>query len=133
MVGTALLIKDQRGRYLVGKRKGSHEPETWAFFGGHVDNCTIETGALNELFEELGVYAAGCTIKDFIEHQTPEGYRYVTFFIEVILDHGVRNKIKIMEPDKCSELAWHFLDEIPKPHFSCLAKYLSKVLDRDDE
>lgn len=59
-IGTAVLLLNDEGKVLMGKRHGSHGSHTWALIGGYIEfGETFEAAAAREVMEEVGV-----TIKD---------------------------------------------------------------------
>jgi len=112
-VGVCLL---RNGKVLLGKRKNSHGDGTWSFPGGHLEMFeTWEQCAEREVYEETGIHIknpvfAGVTNDIF--HK--ERKHYITIFIRADYDSG---KLKLMEPEKCSEWKWFSWDDLPEPLF----------------
>jgi 8-oxo-dGTP diphosphatase len=116
-VGTGILLFNDKNRFLMTKRKGSHQSGTWALVGGYLEfGETFEEGAKREAMEEAGV-----TLTDF----------KVLTCANYFFDGGAKHHITIycagrigsqtpknMEPHKCDEL--RFFDDwndLPSPTF----------------
>lgn len=108
------VIKD--GKFLMGKRKGSHGEGTWSIPGGHLEfGETIEDCAMREVLEETGmeiteVKVAGMT-NDIFED---EGKHYITIWVT---SQWKRGKPEIREPDKLLELGWYDFSTLPENLF----------------
>jgi 8-oxo-dGTP diphosphatase len=114
-VGIGVFIfKD--GKFLMGKRLGSHGAETWTIPGGHLEygESFAET-ASREALEETGLRIKnirfGAVTNDFFEK---EDRHYVTIWMLSDYESG---EATIMEPDKYVEQAWHDFSDLPSPLF----------------
>ncbi len=107
-----LILKD--GKLLMAKRKGSHGSGTWAPPGGKLDfEEEVEACAIRETFEETGL-----EVKDpkfiTITNDIAEGTHYVTLWTRAIYAGG---EPRITEPEKCDEIGWFDLNDLPSPLF----------------
>lgn len=88
---------------------------------GHLEKGeTLEQAIVREAKEELGVSISASDVQmAFFGYDPRESYIKVVFRPTVELDQVPR----IMEPDKCSELRWFSIDELPEniPPFVKLA------------
>ena len=109
-----LVLKD--GKALLLKRKGAHGEGSWCYPGGHVEfgESFLDT-AIREVKEESGLDVDNprflCITNDFFEK---ENKHYIT--IMVAADY-VSGDAEIMEKDKCTDIGWFNLDNIPQPLF----------------
>lgn len=126
--------------FLMMKRKGSHGEGTWALPGGGVEwGERISETVIRELQEEIGLIVSiedvriGPVTNDFF---LGDGKHYVDIYCSVFLAEGGRPNVRIMEPDKCTELKWISGDGIwfnkeilPKPLFPSFENFLkTKVI-----
>lgn len=77
-----MLIFNQEGQLLLGKRLGSHGESSWGAPGGHLEFCeTFEECAIGEVLEETGLRIVSpkflAITNDFFE---VESKHYVTIF-----------------------------------------------------
>lgn len=105
------------GKFLMGKRKGSHGANSWSIPGGHLEwGESPEKTALREVKEEVGLDVTnprfGAVTNDFFEE---EGKHYLTVWI--ITDAPKDQEPFIAEPYKLVELEWKTFDELPRPLF----------------
>lgn len=130
-VGVGVIIVNDEGKILVGKRTGSHAPKYSIPGGGLEEGETFEAAAIREVAEETGL-----SISD------PQVFA-VTNNLETYREDGVHNisvelfattftgEPRIMEPDKCTELFWCDPHDLPEPHFDAsrlaVECYLKKI------
>jgi len=126
-VGVSVILKCENN-ILLGRRKGSHGDNTWAFPGGHLElyEDAIECGK-RELQEETGIDVSkykpielGYTNDIFEEEEK----HYITLYVL----YNVPKKLdaKLMEPNKCHEWNWFDINNIPESRFIPLSNYLNK-------
>jgi ADP-ribose pyrophosphatase YjhB (NUDIX family) len=116
-VGLGVIVENDEGLVLVGKRIGSHAPY-WSIPGGNLDlGETFEAGAIREVKEESGldiidpeVIGVTNNLRTFRE----EGIHYISV---ILLAKRFFGKPRIMEPDKCAEYRWVKPEQPPMPHF----------------
>jgi 8-oxo-dGTP diphosphatase len=114
-VGIAVFVL-RGGRFLMARRRGAHGAGTWSVPGGHLEHGeSFEDTAVREVAEETGVQIGnvrfGAVTNDVF---TDEGLHYVTVWM--LADH-VAGEPAILEPAKCTALAWHDFDDLPSPLF----------------
>ena len=113
-----LLHRRQNTGYMDGK---------WDFAGsGHVDEGeTARTALIRECGEELGI---GVAMDDIafchLSHGLSLNRTYYDIYFLVKQYIGVP---KIMEPDKCSELAWFSADHLPEDMIACRRRAFEAV------
>ncbi|PIN77737.1 DNA mismatch repair protein MutT [Candidatus Woesearchaeota archaeon CG10_big_fil_rev_8_21_14_0_10_34_12] len=134
-VGLALIVK-RAGKVLLGKRKGSHDSETWCFPGGHLEFFeSFEDCALRELREEAGDIKVknlefSIATNDLFRK---ENKHYVTIFM--VSDH-VSGEAEVMEPEKCEKWGRYSWDNLPRPLFTGINNLLKQgynLFDRRGE
>jgi 8-oxo-dGTP diphosphatase len=115
-VGTGVFILNDKNEILFLKRKGSHGSDTWCLPGGHLEfGESFLENAIRETREETdldvkSVEIIGTTNDFFKEEQK----HYVTVFMKATAWHG---ESRIMEPERCAEMAWFDLNRLPSPLF----------------
>lgn len=115
------VIQDKK--ILFMKRKGSTGDGTWAVPGGGVEYMEHPIdSAKRELNEETGIFAKDMSFVSYSNdtHQDAN-LHYVTLLFICTKFSGVPT---IMEPEKCSNLAWFRLDSLPVPLFPVLTEKL---------
>jgi 8-oxo-dGTP diphosphatase len=127
-VGIQIIVANELGELLLGKRKNSLEAGTWAFPGGHLEfGETPEMCAKRELKEETNLEALliepGPWTNNIIE-----GKHYIMLFMVV---REYRGELLLIEPDKCE--GWDFFsrNKLPNPLFSPLMTFLKLGMQRD--
>jgi len=117
-VGVSLIVTNDDGHVLMGRRKGSHGAGSWSFPGGHLEHGEgIHECAIREMEEETGVtpyYVAetGQVTNDIFER---EGLHYITIF--VLASIRAERTPRVMEPEKCEEWKWVPWDDMPRDLF----------------
>jgi 8-oxo-dGTP diphosphatase len=116
-VGIGLLIQNDKGEFLFGKRGPASKNEKlhWEIPGGAVEyGDTLANTAIREAREELGVDIEIVAQCGAIDHFIPkDGHHWVavTFLCRIKPGQAPR----IMEPEKCIELRWCKLNKLPAP------------------
>ncbi|KAJ9644022.1 hypothetical protein H2201_006645 [Coniosporium apollinis] len=82
-VGVGVFVMNREGKFIIGKRKGSHGSGTWALPGGHLDfGESLEACAAREVLEETGLTIGNVRFmtvtNDVME---AEGKHYVTIYM----------------------------------------------------
>ncbi len=110
-----LIIKDNQGRVLLQRRQGTKLwPGFLALPAGHIDaGENAYEAAIREAKEELGITITKNDIIDtFVVNRRNKSLPpYYDVYFELASYEG---KISIMEPEKCSELRWCSLEELPE-------------------
>jgi 8-oxo-dGTP diphosphatase len=114
-VGVATLVW-RNGKFVVGKRLGSHGDGTWSIPGGHLEfGETWQQCAAREVLEETGMHIKNIRFLAITDDMFPaNGKHYVTIWAEADWDSM---EPTIMEPDKLVELDWATFATLPDPLF----------------
>jgi 8-oxo-dGTP diphosphatase len=114
-VGVGAILVDPAGRLFLSKR-GPHarnEKGLWEFPGGSVEFGEKLADALKrEMREEFGIEIEVGELLDVVDHILPaEGQHWIspTYICRIL-----SGTPQIREPEKCSEIGWFQLDEIPQ-------------------
>ena len=113
-VGIGVIIQNELGRILIGKRKGSHAPY-YSIPGGHLENGeTFEEAAIKEEtgldISDLSLVAVTNNLRTF--HESGKHYVSITF-----LCTRFTGEPRVMEPEKCESWGWYDPADLPQPHF----------------
>ena len=130
-VGLGIIIVNDEGKILIGKRKGEHAPY-YSIPGGHLEpGETFETGATREIKEETDLDIKDpqvIAVTNNLETYRGEGLHYISI---ILLVRDFSKELKNVEPEKCEEWLWVNPKELPLPHFDAsrigIACYLEKV------
>jgi 8-oxo-dGTP diphosphatase len=116
-VGLGVIIVNEDGKILIGKRKGSLA-EKYSIPGGHLElGETFEAGAIREIKEETNLDISNpivIAVTNNLETFRAEGKHYISV---VLLATHYSGDLKNMEPEKCETLAWCDPHDLPEPHF----------------
>ena len=131
-VTVVFICHDGNGKYLLSKRTDKCRDEHGCWdpgAGGLKFNEHVEDTLKREIKEEYCTDIKGCDFLGFRDvHREHEGEK--THWIA--LDYRVevdRSQVAIGEPDKCDELDWFTLDELPSPVHSQFPFFLKKYKD----
>ncbi|MBC8954155.1 NUDIX domain-containing protein [Xenorhabdus sp. PB62.4] len=117
VVGVGVVIVNDKGEVLLGKRTSKHAPY-WSIFGGHVDpGETFEDCAIREIQEEISLTIQSPKVYGIcnnLETYHEEGKHTVSV---CLLAQYTGGEPKLMEPEKCSQLIWCDPNYLPEPHF----------------
>jgi 8-oxo-dGTP diphosphatase len=113
-VGVGAIIIDDAGRLFLAKRgpKAKNERGLWEFPGGSVEfGERLQDALIREMEEEYGIIIAIDSLFTVTDHLLPdEGQHWVS---PSYLCHIVSGTPIIREPEKCSEIGWFAVDDIP--------------------
>lgn len=128
-VGVGVFVMRQ-GKFLLGRRKGSHGAGEWALPGGHLEfGESIEACARREVLEETGLPIERVRPGPYSSDLFPEtGRHYVTLFVIADASTG---EPELREPEKCEGWAWFRWSELPAPLFAPLRSLLQRGFDAD--
>lgn len=104
------------GKFLMGKRRGSHGHDTWSVPGGHLEfGETIEACAKREAMEETGLSVTNVRFLALTEDKfKTDNKHYITIWVETDWQSG---EPTITEPDKWVDQQWLNFQSLPEPLF----------------
>lgn len=113
-VGIGVMIMNDKGEVLLGKRKGSYGAGEWSFPGGHLEfGEKIFDCARREAKEETGLDVGVCrlvSVADEMRYLESDGKHYLNIGVKAAYQGG---EPIVQEPDKCEEWKWFSLDDLP--------------------
>lgn len=116
-VAIGVLMFNDKGQIFLSKRSqnAKNERGTWEMPGGSVEfGETLEDAAKREIKEEFGVDIEIMRQFTAENHFIPaEGQHWVPTSFQAKIKDG--QEPKIMEPEKCDEIGWFDLDNLPSP------------------
>jgi ADP-ribose pyrophosphatase YjhB (NUDIX family) len=110
-------------KVLLLKRGNGEHAGTWSLPGGHLEFLErMDLGIIRELKEELDIDVVTenvqpIAITDDLRKERGEHYVHITFKVDI-----GEQAPKCNEPDKCSEIKWFPVDNLPKNIFPFQAK-----------
>lgn len=113
-VGVGAIIVDGEGRLFLARRgpAAQNERGLWEFPGGSVELGERLIDALHrEIHEEYGFEIEVGALLDVVDHILPEeGQHWVSPVYVCSIASGAP---RICEPDKCTDIGWFLLDDVP--------------------
>lgn len=117
-IGINPIILDEEGKILLGLRKNCYGAGTWGLPGGKLQMFeTFEETAVREIKEETNLDVMVEDI-DVINLANSFDLNSETHFIQIgVLVKKYEGLLKVMEPEKCEELRFFDLDNLPEHLF----------------
>ncbi len=118
-----IVVKD--GQVLFIQRRNAHGDGTWSIPGGHLEQFeTLEQCAIREVLEETGVRVKNPVFVDITNdfYQTDQKH-YITIFMRAEYESG---EPTITEPDKCVNVGWRDITDLPSNLFLSLQNFIDK-------
>ncbi len=116
-IGVGVVIINNDGYVLVGRRKGSFA-QKYSIPGGSIDKGeTFETTAIREIKEETNLDILNpkvIAVTNNLETYKEEGKHYISI---VLLVKEYSGQLKNKEPEKCENWEWVDPNNLPLPHF----------------
>lgn len=102
----------KEGKFLMGKRRGSHGHDTWSVPGGHLEfGESWEECAKREVMEETGVKIANIRFVAATNDLFPDHNKhYTTIWVASDWEEG---EPTITEPDKWVDQEWRDFSTLP--------------------
>ena len=124
-VGVACIVW-RDGKFLMGKRKGSHGADKWSIPGGHMEfGESLEETAAREAFEETGMKVKNVRFVAITNDiSIEENHHYLTVWMEADWSEG---EPTVTEPDKWIDHQWRTFYDLPSPLFEPFWRNLRKV------
>ncbi|MFA5050665.1 MAG: NUDIX domain-containing protein [Patescibacteria group bacterium] len=108
-----MILKDEK--VLLGKRKGSHGENEYAFPGGHLEYMeSFEDCAKREVEEECGIDIKNIRFQFLanVTKYTPKHYVHIGLSAD-----WQDGEPKVLEPKKLESWNWYELGKLPRPMF----------------
>ena len=119
-----------RTQILLHRRKNTgYQDGKWDIAAsGHVDEGETATAAvIRECGEEIGIHVQTEAISfAHLSHRLGRDRTYYDLYF-VVSEYG--GTPSIMEPDKCSELMWFAMDELPEDMIPCRRQAVAHYLE----
>lgn len=116
-VGIGVIIENDKGEILVGKRLSAYSP-WYSIPGGHLElGETFEAAAIKEVKEETGLDIKNLkvvAVTNNLKTYQSSGKHYVSVNLHTKDFTGVPQNL---EPNKCEGWFWVSPQELPQPHF----------------
>lgn len=121
-----IVIFNQEGKVLLGRRKAKAGFDSWGFPGGHLKTGEkIKECALREIKEELGKDIKIKTTNEVLgvrENCLPP--YFIHHLTVMIKGDYLKGGIKVNEPERCKKWAFFDLENLPSPLFSGVKEIL---------
>lgn len=115
-VGLGAIILNEKGEVLLMKRgkKCKNEIGAWALIGGALDfGETLRDGIVREVKEETGLTVEVTKQFPAHDHILPDENQH--WVGNVFVTRLISGTPKITEPEKCEEIGWFSLTNLPTP------------------
>ena len=113
-VGVGAILVNKEGYVFLARRgpKAKNERGLWEFPGGSVEfGETLAKALQREMYEEYGIGISVGALVDVVDHILPQEHQHwvsPTFICRI-----VSGEPYIREPEKCTEIGWFGLDQVP--------------------
>ncbi|MCD9478700.1 nucleotide triphosphate diphosphatase NUDT15 [Photobacterium phosphoreum] len=130
MVGIGIIIVNQQGQILIGKRKNSHAPY-YSIPGGHMElGETFSQCAIREVEEETGltIYKPQViAVTNNLSTYHESGKHYISV---ALLTTEFSGELTLKEPDKCEGWLWVDPTQVPSPQFDASEQSIRCYLEQ---
>jgi len=123
-VGVGAIVFNSQGQVFLSKRgpKAKNERGCWEFPGGSVEFGEMLSAAIKrEFIEEYGMEIEIVNLLNVSDHILPAEQQH--WVSPTFIARHIGGTPKIVEPEKCTEIGWFWLSDLPTP--------LSKVTQDD--
>lgn len=128
-VGVTFFCHDGSGRFVMGKRgvNARDEHGLWDLGGGTVEfGESAEDTVRREIREEYGAEVRACEFLGYMDVHREQGgspTHWISLVFKALVDPA---EIHNAEPDKCDELGWFTLDNLPDDLHSQFPRFLER-------
>lgn len=133
-VGVGIILVNPRGELFLARRGplAKNERGLWEFPGGTVEfNETLQDAIKREIMEEYGVSITVEKLLDVVDHILPEEKQH--WVSPTYVGQILAGEPSILEPGKCTEIGWFFIDKIPDDLTSITRKNLNHYLEESHQ
>ncbi len=127
-VGVGVMIFNNEGKILIGKRKGK-QGGLYSIPGGEVElGHTFEETAIREIKEETNLDIINpkvIGITNNLETYKNDDYHCVSVHL---VAESYSGELKNMEPHRCEGWDWYDMSDLPTPHFEPSQKGIENYL-----
>lgn len=129
-IGIGVIITNDKGEVLIGKRIGKHAPK-YSIVGGKPEvGETFEQTAIREVKEETNLDIINpkvIAITNNLETYKEEGYHSVSV---ILLAEKYTGELQLMEPSKCERWIWCNPNKLLQPHYDASAQGIKCWLEK---
>ncbi|MCG7585330.1 NUDIX hydrolase [Photobacterium sp. OFAV2-7] len=129
-VGVGVIIVNDQGDVLIGKRKNSHAPY-YSIPGGHMDiGETFTQCAAREIEEETGLLIKNpkvIAVTNNLQTYHESGKHYISV---TVLATEFSGQLELREPDKCEGWQWVDPAHLPLPQFDASEQAIRCYLEK---
>lgn len=123
-VGCGVVIFNEKGQFLMGKRKSNHANGRYCLPGGWIEfGETVEQAVKREAMEETGLTIKNLELLGFTENIFKEENKHS---ISIVMAAQIQSgQPTVMEPDKCESWIWvDNWDKMPQPPFTDYTRFI---------
>lgn len=123
-VGCGVVIFNDKGQYLMGKRKSKHGSNLYCVPGGWIEfGESFEGSVAREAMEEAGLELANIEFLGATNNFFPQEKLHT---ISIVMGATAVGSPRVMEPDKCESWGWY--DDWlapPQPVFTEYSRFIT--------
>lgn len=110
-VAVHLFLTRDRSILLLRRANTGYEDGNYSVPAGHLDGGeSVTAAAIREAREEVGIELVPAQLRQVLVMHRRAGSERIDFFLEA---HGWKGNPRNCEPEKCDELKWVALDDLP--------------------
>jgi len=133
-VAIGVMVFNNEGKVLLGKRKGELDPGEYSLPGGKVDfSETPFDAAHREVLEETNLHLSylAFTGKVTNDYFADRGKQYITLYY--LADALNPEALKVMEPNKTEGWGWYDKEALPQPMWMHTGMLIGSLTEYDKE